>query len=203
VKRLSGWRQWSKGRYNKMMRIKWAVAAVSALALAVLTLAVPLEWPFHRDETVAAGDACPADAKPANLDFTLKDMNNRDVRLSDFKGKVILLDFWATWCAPCKVEIPWFVEFQDKYGPAGLQVVGISVDDTHEQLKPFVTQLKMNYVVLQGLGHDDVQNAYGPMWGIPVTVLISRDGKICAKHTGMSAKEAFEDEIRSLLNIVI
>jgi peroxiredoxin len=186
-----------------MMRTKWAVAAVSALALALLTLAVPLEWPFHRDETVAVGDACPADAKPANLDFTLKDMNNRDVRLSDFKGKVILLDFWATWCAPCKVEIPWFVEFQDKYGPAGLQVVGISVDDTHEQLKPFVTQLKMNYVVLQGLGHDDVQDAYGPMWGIPVTVLISRDGKICAKHTGMSAKEAFEDEIRSLLNIVI
>ena len=65
-------------------------------------------------------------------------MNNRDVRLSDFKGKVILLDFWATWCGPCKVEIPWFVEFQEKYGPAGLQVVGISVDDTHDKLTPFV-----------------------------------------------------------------
>ena len=185
------------------MRIRWALAAVSALALALFTMSVPLEWPFHRHATLDQGAACPLDAKRANLDFTMKDMNNRDVRLSDFKGKVILLDFWATWCAPCKVEIPWFAEFQEKYGPAGLQVVGISVDDTHEQLTPFVAQLKMNYVVLQGLGHDDVQDAYGPMWGIPVTVLISRDGKICAKHTGMSAKEAFEDEIRSLLNVVI
>jgi hypothetical protein len=63
-----------------------------------------------------------------------------------------------------------------------------------------VSKMKMNYVVLQGLGHDDVQDAYGPMWGIPVTTLISRDGKICAKHVGMSAKEAFEDEIKSLLD---
>ena len=187
---------------NKM-RIRWALAAVSALALALLTMSVPLEWPFHRHETVAGGAACPADAKSANLDFTLKDMNNRDVRLADFRGKVILLNFWATWCGPCKVEIPWFAEFQEKYGPAGLQVVGISVDDTHEQLVPFVSKLKMNYVVLQGLGHDDVQDAYGPLWGIPVTVLISRDGKICAKHTGMSAKEAFENEIKSLLDVVI
>jgi thiol-disulfide isomerase/thioredoxin len=183
------------------MRTRWVIAAVSALALALLTTSVPLEWPFHHHDDLAA--ACPVDAKPANLNFTLKDMNNRDVRLADFKGKVILLDFWATWCGPCKVEIPWFVEFQEKYGPAGLQVVGISVDDTHDQLVPYVSQLKMNYVVLQGLGHDDVQDAYGPVWGIPVTVLISRDGRICAKHTGMSAKDAFEEEIKSLLNVVI
>jgi thiol-disulfide isomerase/thioredoxin len=185
------------------MRIRWALAAVSALALALFTMSVPLEWPFHRHDAIAEGAACPADAKPANLDFTLKDVNNREVRLADFKGKVILLDFWATWCGPCKVEIPWFAEFQEKYGPAGLQVVGISVDDTHDQLVPYISQLKMNYVVLQGLGHDDVQDAYGPLWGIPVTVLISRDGRICAKHTGMSAKEAFEDEIKSLLRVVI
>lgn len=181
------------------MWTRWAIAVVSALAFALLTLGVPLDWPFRRHETVARGAACPADAKPANLNFTLKDMNNQEVRLSDFKGKVILLDFWATWCGPCKIEIPWFAEFQQKYGPAGLQVVGISVDDTHEQLVPFVTQLNMNYVVLQGLGHDDVLEAYGPMWGVPVTALISRDGKICAKHVGISAKEAIEDEIKSLL----
>jgi cytochrome c biogenesis protein CcmG/thiol:disulfide interchange protein DsbE len=184
------------------MRTRWIIAGVGALALALLTLSVPLEWPFHTARPTS-GAACPADAKPANLNFTLKDMNNQDVTLSDFKGKVILLDFWATWCAPCKVEIPWFVEFQDKYGSHGLQVVGVSVDDSHEQLVPYVSQLKMNYAVLQGLGHDDVQDAFGPMWGIPVTVLISRDGRMCAKHMGMSAKETIEDEIKSLLDVVI
>jgi thiol-disulfide isomerase/thioredoxin len=176
---------------------RWLIAAVSALALALLTMSVPLEWPFHRHETTAG--ACSADAKPANLNFSLKDIDNRDVRLSEFKGKVILLDFWATWCGPCKIEIPWFAEFQQKYGPVGLQVVGVSIDDTREKLMPFVKQLNMRYVVLQGLGHDDVQDAYGPMWGIPVTTLISRDGRICAKHTGMSEKETFEQEIKSLL----
>ena len=145
------------------------------------------------------GNACPANAKPANLNFTLKDMNGKDVRLSDYKGKVILLDFWATWCGPCKIEIPWFVEFQEKYGAQGLQVIGISVDDTLDKLKPYVKQFKMNYVVLQGLHHDDVQDAYGPIWGIPVTAVISREAKICAKHAGISSKDSFEKEIKSLL----
>ncbi len=194
------------------MRMRWAIAALGAVALAVLTLSVPLplnvplSWVFHRTaapaapaETVASGSACPANAKPANLDFTLKDMNGKDVRLSAYKGKVILLDFWATWCGPCKLEIPWFVEFQTKYGNRGLQALGVSVDDTVDKLKPYVAQLKMNYPVLQGLGHDDVQDAYGPLWGIPVTVVISRDGRICAKHTGISSKDSFESEINSLL----
>lgn len=178
---------------------------MSALALALLTLNVTLEWPFgHREAAPAAGPAasdaaCPANAKPANLNFTLKDLSGTDVKLSDFKGKVILLDFWATWCGPCKVEIPWFVEFQTKYGASGLQVVGVSVDDTVDKLNPFVREFKMNYPVLQGLGHDDLTNAYGPMWGIPVTAVISRDGKICSKHTGLGSKDTFENEIKGLL----
>ena len=122
-----------------------------------------------------------------------------EVKLASLKGKVVLLDFWATWCGPCKIEIPWFIEFQKKYGAAGLQVVGVSIDDTQAKLKPYVAQMKMNYPVLQGLDHDDVQDAYGPMFGVPVTVVISRDGKICTKHIGFSAKESFEKEIKSLL----
>jgi thiol-disulfide isomerase/thioredoxin len=184
------------------MRTRWAVAAVSALALAVLTLHADLPWSSSELEAaLATGAACPADAKPANFNFTLKDVNNRDVKLSTFKGKVVLLDFWATWCGPCKLEIPWFVEFQNKYGKDGLQVVGVSVDDTLDKLKPYVADMKMNYVVLQGLGHDDVQDAFGPIWGVPVTLVISRDGKICSKHMGISGKDTFEKQIKALLAV--
>lgn len=172
------------------------MAAVGAFGLALMTLNAPA---FHLDATGPETSACPANAKPANLNFTLKDIENKDVKLSTLKGKVILLDFWATWCGPCKIEIPWFVEFQQKYGKSGLQVVGVSVDDTLAKLKPYVMQMKMNYPVLQGLGHDDMQDAFGPMFGIPVTAIISRDGKICAKHAGLSSKEEFEKQIKSLL----
>src|SRR3954468_3489532 len=178
--------------------VGWSLAAVSALALALLTLPVDLPFP-HADASAFATEACPAAAKPANLNFTLKDLSDADVKLSAFKGKVILLDFWATWCGPCKIEIPWFIEFQNKYGKNGLQVVGVSTDDTPAKLKPYVASMKMNYLVLQGLDRDDVQDAYGPLFGIPVTVLISRDGKVCAKHVGLSSKERFESEIKSLL----
>jgi peroxiredoxin len=194
------------------MRTRWVVAALSALALAVLTMTVPLPWPWTaRSAARPPAAACPADAKPAKLDFTMKDVDGRDVKLSDYKGKVILLDFWATWCAPCKFEIPGFVELQEKYGTQGLQVIGVSVDDTLEKLRPYVAEHKMNYPVLQGLGHDDVQEAYGPMWAIPTSVVISRDGLICAKHTGLPqtkpsadplekrVKDEFEHQIRMLL----
>src|SRR5439155_6054899 len=132
-----------------------------------------------------AGGSCPANAKTANLNFTMKDVTGRNVRLSDYKGKVILLDFWATWCGPCKFEIPGFVALQEKYGSRGLQVIGVSVDDELEKLAPYVKAYKMNYPVLQGLGHEDVQEAYGPIFGIPVNVVISREGKICVRHTGL------------------
>ena len=182
------------------MRLRWAIAAVSALALAILTLAAD-PWPsiHFGAEAAGAAAACPANAKPANLNFTLKDLNNRDVTLSSFKGKVLLLDFWATWCGPCKVEIPWFVEFQNKYASSGLQVVGVLTEDTADKARPFAQQWKMNYTILQGNDRDDVDDAFGPMFGLPVTVVISRDGKICGKHVGLSAKDAFEKEIKALL----
>lgn len=179
------------------MKVRWTIAALSALGLALLTLNNSDLWDFSAHAT--NGEACPANAKTANLNFTLKDINGKDVALKSLKGKVVLLDFWATWCEPCKMEIPWFAEFQTKYGPRGFQAIGISVDDTVEKLKPYVAKYKMNYPVLVGLNHDDIQNAYGPLWGIPVTAVISRDGKICAKHSGISSKQNFEKEIESLL----
>jgi thiol-disulfide isomerase/thioredoxin len=181
--------------------IRWGIATISALALALLTLGADLPLPGDLFGAQAAEASCPANAKPANLNFTLKDTSNKAVNLSAFKGKVILLDFWATWCGPCKIEIPWFIEFQNKYGKSGLQVIGVSVDDTLEKLKPYVATMKMNYPVLQGLDHDDVQDAYGPMFGIPVTAVISRDGKVCMKHAGLASKDAFENMIKSLLGV--
>jgi len=192
------------------MRVRWVIAAIGALGLALVTVYVPKPW--ARLPRAPASAACPATAKAANLDFTLKDADGRDLRLADYKGKVILLDFWATWCGPCKYEIPAFVELQDQYGQEGLQVIGVSVDDTADKLPPFVKQFKVNYPVLLGLGRDDLQEAYGPIWGIPVNVLISRDGKICSRHTGLPSaesgnvslqqvvKDAFEAEIKMLLS---
>jgi thiol-disulfide isomerase/thioredoxin len=190
-------------RKDGAMRIRWAIAVLAIALLAAMAVNFYMPWRAANAPMQSEGGhgalTCPADAKAAPLDFTMKDVSGKDVTLAEFKGKVILLDFWATWCGPCKVEIPGFVEFQNKYGRRGFQVIGISVDDTAKQLEPYVAELKMNYPVLIGLGHDDVQDAYGPLLGIPTTFLISRDGKICATHAGFTDKETFEHEIKALL----
>jgi peroxiredoxin len=145
------------------------------------------------------GGACMADAKPANLNFTMQDLDGKDVPLSSFKGKVILLNFWATWCGPCKVEIPGFVELQNQYGKDGLVIVGYSVDDEAPKARTFADEYKVNYPILLGLGREDVQDAYGPILGIPASFIISRDGRVCRKHTGIAPKAVFEKEIKALL----
>ena len=172
------------------MKGRWMGAALAALLLAAVTCG---------RITRTRRAVCEANPKAANLGFTLKDMAGKDVNLAAYKGKVIVLDFWATWCGPCKLEIPGFVDLQSKYRDRGLVVLGLSVDDPIEKLKPFADRFKMNYPVLVGLGRDDFQDSYGPIWGIPTTFLIGKDGRICKKHTGMATKEQFEKEILSLL----
>jgi thiol-disulfide isomerase/thioredoxin len=142
-----------------------------------------------------------ADAKPANWDFKLKDMDGKEVSLASFKdpNKVVLLNFWATWCGPCKAEIPGFVELQEKYKDK-LTIIGYSVDDTAELAKKYATEYKMNYPVVLGEGREDVQDAYGPIWGIPASFIISKDGKVCRKHMGIAPEAVFEKEVVALLN---
>jgi thiol-disulfide isomerase/thioredoxin len=154
--------------------------------------------PASLESDQGAGAACMADAAPAKLDFTIQDLDGKSVKLSDYKGKVILLNFWATWCGPCKAEIPGFVELQDRYRN-DLVVVGYSVDDEAPKARAFATEYKMNYPILLGLGREDVQDAYGPIWGIPASFIISRDGKVCKKHLGIAPKAVFEREIKALL----
>lgn len=150
-------------------------------------------------ESSAQAGMCDLERKPANLNFTLKDVNGRDVTLSASKGKVILLDFWATWCAPCKIMIPGFVELYEKYQSRGFVVLGVSVDDPIAKLKPFVENLMVSYPVLVGMGRDDLQEAFGPPPGFPTSFLIDRSGNICKERTGFVPKEESEREIKALL----
>ena len=134
----------------------------------------------------------------ANLKFSFKDIDGKKTSLSQFKGKVILLDFWATWCVPCKAEIPGFIELQKKYGARGLQIVGISVDDSPATAKKYATEMKMNYPVLLAEGKEDILKAYDPIPSIPVSIIIDRDGRIVGRHVGIAPMDVFEKEIASL-----
>ena len=120
--------------------------------------------------------------------------------MADYKGKVVLLNFWATWCGPCKVEIPEFVELYDQYKDKGLVIVGVSVDDSPEQLQAFMKEYKMNYPVLQ-MTPDGRERPTGRSTAYPTSFLIARDGSICIKHLGPATKAQFEKEIKALLEI--
>jgi peroxiredoxin len=163
---------------------------VSGLALSLALVSVP--------ERVYGEEACPADAKIANLNLTFKDLQGKPFALSDTKGKVVLLDFWATWCPPCRKEIPGFIELYNTYRSRGLVVIGVSMDDSARDVKRFSKQLKMSYPVLMGAGRDDLEPAFGPL-PLPTSFVIARDGRICAQHDGLTPKEQVEREIAALL----
>jgi thiol-disulfide isomerase/thioredoxin len=185
-------------------RAAWIAMGSVALALGLLWAASDLSEPPPDEDALSAiqeMDAiedAKATGKVAPLNYTVKDMNGADVHLASFKGKVILLNFWATWCHPCKEEIPDLITLQKQYKD-DVVVLGFSVDDKPEELREYAAQYKMNYPVLVGAGHENVQEAYGPMWGVPVTVIIDRDGKIAKKQSGIRSLEQFEREIKRLL----
>jgi peroxiredoxin len=130
--------------------------------------------------------------------FSLKDSDGRTVKLTDYEGKVVLLNFWATWCGPCKVEIPWFIQFERKYKGDGFAVVGVSMDeDGWDAVKPFVADEGINYRVL--LGNDTVANLYGGVDSLPTTFLIDRQGRIAKVHIGLVSKSVYENDLNKLL----
>ena len=131
-------------------------------------------------------------------DFALTDAGGSKVRLADYQGKVVLLNFWATWCGPCNVEIPWFSEFENACKDRGFAVVGVSMDEGGwKTVKPYIEQMKMSYRIV--IGNDALAKAYGGVDSLPTTFLIDRDGKIAATHTGLIGRSTYEKEIAQLL----
>ncbi len=137
--------------------------------------------------------------KPAP-DFVLKDSNGASVKLSDYKGKIVLLNFWATWCGPCAMEIPWFIEFEQQYKAQGFAVLGVSMDDDGwTAVKPYIAEKKVNYRVL--LGNDSVSTLYGGLDALPTTYILDREGKIAfTPHVGLINKSEYVQELQSLLS---
>lgn len=130
-------------------------------------------------------------------EFALPLVDGGKLRLSSYRGKVVLLDFWATWCVPCREETPHFVELQQKYGDRGLQIIGVSLDDSPDPVRTFVQQFHVNYPVVMGTA--DVGSSYGGVLGLPIAFLIDREGRIRAKHMGATDASVFEKDISSLL----
>jgi thiol-disulfide isomerase/thioredoxin len=185
------------------MKPRWIVAGAAALALALLTL--PMLRAGRTGETLPpaggqtaarGGSSCDASGR-ATFDFVLKDQNNLPVKLAEYKGKVVLVNFWATWCGPCKMEIPDMVKLYSQYKDKGLVVVGISIDDSPEQLQAFMREYHMNYPVVQM--RPEVEDAWGPFYGYPTSFIVARDGSICTKHIGPATHDQFESEIKALL----
>ena len=139
------------------------------------------------------------DGKPAPA-FSLDDLQGKKVTLADYKGKAVLLNFWATWCGPCKIEMPWFVELQNQYGPQGLVIVGIAMDDSgKESISSFAREMKVNYPILQG--KEAVGEAYGGVIGLPTSFFVDRSGKIVAHVEGLADRSQIEDDIRLALGL--
>ncbi|HUQ49487.1 MAG TPA: redoxin domain-containing protein [Terriglobales bacterium] len=128
-------------------------------------------------------------------DFELSSLEGKPVKLSDFRGRPVLLNFWATWCGPCKIEMPWFVEFKKRYEAQGFEIVGVAMEDTSsEEIKKFTDKMGINYVMLRG--KEAVGTAYGGVQGLPASFYIDRNGKIVAQHAGLIDKSKIEEHIK-------
>ena len=135
--------------------------------------------------------------RPLAPEFTLPQLNGQQVSLSSYRGRIVLLDFWATWCVPCREETPHFVELQQKYGERGLQVIGVSMDDSPAPVRPFVEQFHVNYPIV--MGSDDISTKFGGLLGMPTSYLINRDGKIVKRYIGSLNEAQIVKDVESQL----
>jgi peroxiredoxin len=175
-----------------------SILRVSGAIATALLLGCFLEGCSNRPSTVKAASVKDDKDRHAAPDFALKDADGKTVHLSDYKGRVVLLDFWATWCGPCRIEIPWFTDMERKKKDQGFAVLGVSMDDNGwEDVKPFLAEMKVNYRVV--IGDDPTTQAYGGVDSLPTTFLIDKQGKIAAIHIGLAGRKEFEDGVDELL----
>jgi thiol-disulfide isomerase/thioredoxin len=133
-------------------------------------------------------------------DFELKDGEGKSVRLSDYDGKVVLIDFWATWCGPCKAEMPWLNELSKRYQSEGLVVLGISMDDDGwTSVKPLIEKMGISYPIVKG--NKRVAYLYGDVDALPVGFFVDRQQRVAAIHLGAASRKSFEQTIRTLLGV--
>jgi len=182
------------------MRKVWAASILAFLAPALPVYAQtspPTSAPVHQKNRGSISGSARLRVAP---DFTLKSLDGETVRLADFRGKVVVLNFWATWCAPCKLLTPSLVELQNEYGPQGLRTIGITMDDdaTKVEIGEFADKLRVNYPLL--IGNEKVAEAYGGLPALPETFFIGRDGKIVDSIIGLKGKAEIEGMIKKALN---
>ncbi len=131
-------------------------------------------------------------------EFELKNIDGETVSSDDFDNKVLLVDFWATWCPPCRKEIPGFINLYEKYKDKGVEIIGISLDKDMDKLESFVDENKINYTVL--IGNKEIADAFGGIQGIPTTFIIDRNGNVEFKQVGLASEKKFEEELKKVLN---
>lgn len=175
----------------KNMKATSIIIPIVLCAAALLFLAASSKQPAPNPSTTS-GKAAPR--------WELAGLDGKRVQSEDFAGKVVILDFWATWCGPCRMEIPGFVELQKKYEKQGLVVIGVSLDQGGaETVKAFTQKLGMHYPVV--MGDANVVEAFGGVEAIPTTFIIDRAGRIAGQHIGYTDQAEFEKEIKPLLNL--
>ncbi len=176
-----------------------AIRYSTALAAALLAGCLFTGCSSLLSTSVKAASVKPDKDRHEAPDFSLKDSDGKSVHLSEYRGKAVLLDFWATWCPPCKLEIPWLIEIERKNKDRGFEVLGVSMDDEGwEVVKPFMREVGMNYRVV--IGNDSIAEMYGGVESLPTTFLIDQSGKIASVHIGLTSRKDFEDDVAQVLD---
>jgi peroxiredoxin len=170
-----------------------------ALIVVAFVVALGIYIGYHQARRTGAGSVPRLTQSTVAPDFSLESLDGKTMRLSDLRGKAVLLNFWATWCGPCKIEMPWFVDLQNQYASQGLQIVGVAMDDaSKEDIGKFAKDMGVNYPIL--IGKESVGDQYGGVPALPETFLIGRDGKVVDKIIGLKGKAEIEDAIKKALN---